>query len=44
LRAQNPDNMMAGRANRKGKQVLEQLITALADPYLDIARAIAKGA
>ena len=37
LRAQNPDNMMPEERTAKGKQVLEQLITALGGPtYLDI--------
>ncbi len=36
-RAQNPDNMMPEERTAKGKQVLEQLITALGGPtYLDI--------
>ena len=34
---QNPDNMMPEERTAKGKQVLEQLITALGGPtYLDI--------
>ena len=36
-RAQNPDNMMPEEREAKGKQVLDQLITALGGPtYLDI--------
>jgi outer membrane lipoprotein-sorting protein len=36
-RAQNPDNMMPEEREAKGKQILDQLITALGGPtYLDI--------
>ena len=37
LRAQNPDNMMPEERAAKGKQLLDQLITALGGPtYLDV--------
>ena len=44
LRAQNPDNMMPEERTAKGKQVLEQLITALGGPtYLDIRESNCEG-
>jgi hypothetical protein len=43
-RAQNPDNMMPEERAAKGKQVLEQLITALGGPtYLDIRESNCEG-
>jgi outer membrane lipoprotein-sorting protein len=44
LRGQNPDNMMPEERTAKGKQVLEQLITALGGPtYLDIRESTCEG-
>jgi outer membrane lipoprotein-sorting protein len=44
LRAQNPDNMMPEERTAKGKQVLDQLITALGGPtYLDIRESTCEG-
>jgi outer membrane lipoprotein-sorting protein len=44
LCAQNPDNMMPEERAAKGKQVLEQLITALGGPtYLDIRESNCEG-
>src|SRR6266404_1721590 len=44
LRAQNPDNMMPEERTAKGKQVLEQLITALGgSTYLDIRESNCEG-
>jgi outer membrane lipoprotein-sorting protein len=43
-RAQNPDNMMPEEREAKGKQVLDQLITALGGPtYLDIRESNCEG-
>ncbi len=42
--AQNPDNMMPEERAAKGKQVLDQLITALGGPtYLDIRESNCEG-
>jgi outer membrane lipoprotein-sorting protein len=44
VQAQNPDNMMPEERTAKGKQVLEQLITALGGPtYLDIRESTCDG-
>ena len=44
VRAQNPDNMMPEERAAKGKQVLDQLITALGGPtYLDIRESNCEG-
>jgi len=44
VRAQNPDNMMPEERTAKGKQVLDQLITALGGPtYLDIRESNCEG-
>ncbi len=44
LRAQNPDNMMPEERAAKGKQILDQLITALGGPtYLDIRESNCEG-
>jgi outer membrane lipoprotein-sorting protein len=44
VEAQNPDNMMPEERTAKGKQVLEQLITALGGPtYLDIRESNCEG-
>ena len=43
-RAQNPDNMMPEERAAKGKQILDQLITALGGPtYLDIRESSCEG-
>jgi outer membrane lipoprotein-sorting protein len=43
-RAQNPDNMMPEERTAKGKQLLEQLITALGGPtYLDVRESQCEG-
>ncbi|HXN53855.1 MAG TPA: hypothetical protein VN943_18135 [Candidatus Acidoferrum sp.] len=44
VRAQNPDNMMPEERAAKGKQILDQLITALGGPtYLDIRESNCEG-
>ena len=44
LRAQNPDNMMPEERTAKGKQILDQLITAFGGPtYLDIRESNCEG-
>ena len=44
VRGQNPDNMMPEERAAKGKQVLDQLITALGGPtYLDIRESSCEG-
>ena len=44
MRAQNPDSMMPEERETKGKQVLDQLITALGGPtYLDIRESNCEG-
>jgi outer membrane lipoprotein-sorting protein len=44
LRAQNPENMMPEERAAKGKQILDQLITALGGPtYLDIRESNCEG-
>ena len=44
LRAQNPDNMMPEERTAKGKQILDQLVTALGGPtYLDIRESNCEG-
>ena len=44
VRAQNPDNMMPEERTAKGKQILEQLITALGgSTYLDIRESNCEG-
>jgi outer membrane lipoprotein-sorting protein len=44
LRGQNPDNMMPEERTAKGKQILDQLITALGGPtYLDIRESNCEG-
>jgi len=44
VHAQNPDNMMPEERAAKGKQVLDQLITALGGPtYLDIRESNCEG-
>jgi len=44
VRAQNPDNMMPEERNAKGKQILDQLITAFGGPtYLDIRESNCEG-
>jgi len=44
VRAQNPDNMMPEERTAKGKQILDQLITAFGGPtYLDIRESNCEG-
>ena len=44
MRAQNPDNMMPEERTAKGKQILDQLITALGGPtFLDIRESNCEG-
>lgn len=44
VRGQNPENMMPAEREAKGKQILEQLITALGGPtYLDIRESSCEG-